>query len=385
MNGWLTWAMACTTLVVAACGEDVEGEHGSAIPNAATSPSLSGAGADAPPPATVPLTMEPTTGPAASQEWTPASGGPPDTPATGAPGAMDPAPMLPTAGEPTPDTEATDDPDLGPVASDMDDPQGSDPAAMNADPMADPMRTCDRACLIGFMDMYVAALEAKDPSGLPVADSLKYTENGVRSELGETVWASFSEMVPDSRLDFADPVWMNVGSQFVFYENGRSLVRYQARLKVEGGEITEIEAMATRAGDHFFFAQDNLEPQSVFFETPANPNTREELIAVTNLYIDDLEGKLTMPLPVDENCARYENGFPIVRNGAGFRENWGFMIEPRRIQIVDEAMGITWGYLPFYPGTPDPLIVGEAFKIWDGEFKMIQATMRYQSTAEWDD
>ena len=49
-------------------------------------------------------------------------------------------------------------------------------------------------------------------------------------------------------------------------------------------------------------------------------------------------------------------------------------------------VGITWGMLPF-GGTPlpDPLVVGEAFNIMDGESKMIQAVMRYQPVAEWNE
>ncbi len=38
--------------------------------------------------------------------------------------------------------------------------------------------TCDRACLEGFVDQYLAALVAQDPSKLPLAKNARYTENG---------------------------------------------------------------------------------------------------------------------------------------------------------------------------------------------------------------
>jgi hypothetical protein len=38
--------------------------------------------------------------------------------------------------------------------------------------------SCDRACLEGFVDQYLAALVAQDPSKLPLAKNARYTENG---------------------------------------------------------------------------------------------------------------------------------------------------------------------------------------------------------------
>ena len=47
---------------------------------------------------------------------------------------------------------------------------------------------CDRACLSGFVDRYLDALVAHDPSRLPVAKFVKYTENGQHIELGDGFW-----------------------------------------------------------------------------------------------------------------------------------------------------------------------------------------------------
>src|SRR5438477_11907968 len=48
--------------------------------------------------------------------------------------------------------------------------------------------TCDRACLEGFVDKYLDAVIAHDPKLLPLARNVKFTENGVRLEVGDAHW-----------------------------------------------------------------------------------------------------------------------------------------------------------------------------------------------------
>ncbi|MGA8768678.1 MAG: hypothetical protein WB559_16810, partial [Candidatus Acidiferrales bacterium] len=57
---------------------------------------------------------------------------------------------------------------------------GASPAAKAGD--------CDRACLNGFVDQYMAAVAAHDPSKLPHAANARYTENNVEMKLGEGLW-----------------------------------------------------------------------------------------------------------------------------------------------------------------------------------------------------
>src|SRR5512134_358661 len=47
---------------------------------------------------------------------------------------------------------------------------------------------CDGACLKGFVDGYFDALAARDPSKLPLAEEVKFTENGRVLDLGEGFW-----------------------------------------------------------------------------------------------------------------------------------------------------------------------------------------------------
>ena len=260
---------------------------------------------------------------------------------------------------------------------------GGGPASAAGEGAAGAAAGCDRTCLLGYVQMYVDALAANDASSLPVAAEVRYTDNGLPTEFDGSKWPKVGEIIEGSRLDFADPVLNNVASQFALRDDRGELVRYSVRLKVEAGAISEIEAMAARNGESFIWNDGNLEPQPVFFEKPATPNTREELIAITNLYIDYLEGNLDQQLPASSTCGRWENGQLMASNG-NFNEPWFFVVEPRRILVVDEELGVTFGNFPF-GGTPqpEPLVVGETFKIWGGEFQMIQAVMRNQPSDYW--
>ena len=44
---------------------------------------------------------------------------------------------------------------------------------------------CDRACLEGVMNQYLAAVEKHDPKGVPLSEDVKYTENDQAVELGK--------------------------------------------------------------------------------------------------------------------------------------------------------------------------------------------------------
>src|SRR5262245_6272384 len=61
-------------------------------------------------------------------------------------------------------------------------------ATVNVQSTAQSRVTCDRSCLIGFLDRYVDALVARDPSRLPLARTVKFTENGQRLDLGDGLW-----------------------------------------------------------------------------------------------------------------------------------------------------------------------------------------------------
>jgi hypothetical protein len=47
---------------------------------------------------------------------------------------------------------------------------------------------CGRACLEAFVDQYLDAVVAHDPSKAPLAPGAKFTENGQTLEFGDGLW-----------------------------------------------------------------------------------------------------------------------------------------------------------------------------------------------------
>ena len=47
---------------------------------------------------------------------------------------------------------------------------------------------CGRACLVGSMDRYLAALAAHDPGRLKVTPDVRFTEDGAPMKLGDGLW-----------------------------------------------------------------------------------------------------------------------------------------------------------------------------------------------------
>jgi hypothetical protein len=247
--------------------------------------------------------------------------------------------------------------------------------------------TCDRSCLLQMMQMYLDALVMHDPSKVPISPSVKMTDNGVAAKPGDGIWKTASMLVQDERLDYADPVTKNVGSQCVINESSTPAL-YEVRLKVDAGKITEIESMTVRQADaaNSFFDPSNLKPQPVFLQMPdpAKRMSRDDMMTVQELYLDYLEGKKQgSDVPFDTNCARYENGVSTANGLDAFNlQSWSFMVT-RRVLIIDEEAGITWGMFPFQQ-TDSALVVGEAFKMMGGKIMMIQAVMAYMPSKAWD-
>ena len=47
---------------------------------------------------------------------------------------------------------------------------------------------CERRCLEGFVDRYLDALVRHDPTAVPLAAGVRYTENGQRLGVGDGLW-----------------------------------------------------------------------------------------------------------------------------------------------------------------------------------------------------
>jgi hypothetical protein len=191
-------------------------------------------------------------------------------------------------------------------------------AAVSMLGLAQPARAgdrCDRACLEGFADRYVAAMVAHDPSRLPWAARARFTENGQELRIGDALWGTASA-AGKYRLYVADPEMGQIGFYGTLFENGAPVL-LALRLKIENQVISEAETIVARPtrGSPFANAGETLEkkgaPRPQFLRTvPARERlSREDLVKAADSYFTGLaanDGKNTAAFA--PTCLRWENG-----------------------------------------------------------------------------
>ena len=284
-------------------------------------------------------------------------------------------------------------------------------AAEAASPAKD---ACDRACLSGFVDQYLAALLIHDPSGLPVAADAKLTENTKPTPLGEGVWKTI-KYIKFRGETVSDPSTQQVTYWGAVEEDHVSLL--MLRLKIVGGKIAEAETIvahgsapdAPRTGFEVMPDLQLLAAIKPFLENSVSkPASRAQLIAAANAYFDGIEHQ-PGHVPFAPGCNRIENGQlttnkPTNSEGLpplGCQEQFQaklFTYVPhvnyRRFPVVDQARGLvvaqvvfdipgskTWirdgKEVPAPPAVANPRnnILNELFKVDHGQIQLIQAFM----------
>src|SRR4030088_1178894 len=103
---------------------------------------------------------------------------------------------------------------------------------------------CDRACLEGVMNQYLAAVVAHDPRRLPLSEELMYTENDQVLKVGDGFWKTAAGL-GNYKHYFADPEVGQVAFMGTMQEAGAALL-LSLRLRIELGRITEIESVYFR-------------------------------------------------------------------------------------------------------------------------------------------
>jgi hypothetical protein len=299
---------------------------------------------------------------------------------------------------------------------------------------------CDRTCMTGMVDRYLAALVRHDPSGLPLNRDVKFTENTARLKVGsEGLWIGASEAPSGFRIYAVDVGAGQVGFYGVMKERDRPLI-IALRLKVVNGQITEIEQVLARnlRAD----AVQNLAKPRPEFITPlpaANRLPRQQMVNIADSYFEAIEhanGKLA---PFADDCVRRENGGQTTHNAhpvpwpvpLGSKQADDAMayigtlscsdqldthvmdfitrLWPRRHEIVDEELGIVFSFPMFnhrggsgtikiynVPGTDSlplggsasNLQAGELFKIDRGRITGVEAmgaSLPYGTKSGWAD
>jgi len=282
--------------------------------------------------------------------------------------------------------------------------------------IAAPQSTCDRACLTGILDQYLNAMVANDAKKAPVAANIKYTENAARLPLNEGLWFTAAGLT-DYKVILADPQGSAAAFIGVLAEHmppgqpPRNTI-LALRIKIANRQITEAEAVVVRNVNERNMA--NLhKPRPALLEslTDAQRRPRADLIKISNLYFDAIEQSSGTVAPFDDNCNRLENGMrtagpPLpgaADNGRSTQRcadgmNSGVFqvitaIKPRRVLVVDEEKGLTFGvYMfqhkgltqitmkdgstrpaPYFVGQPVTMPMAEVFKIVNGNIREVEA------------
>src|SRR4029077_10615253 len=112
---------------------------------------------------------------------------------------------------------------------------------------------CDRVCLDGFVDRYLDALAKHDASAVPLAPNARFTENGQRVAIGDALWRSMKSKGA-YRLFVTDVDAGQVAFIGTVNEENADPAKVTPalialRLRVAGGQITEIEQAVIRNAD----------------------------------------------------------------------------------------------------------------------------------------
>lgn len=295
---------------------------------------------------------------------------------------------------------------------------------------------CDRGCLEGVIDQYLAAVVAHDPGMVPLSEDVVYTENNQVVDVGNGFWKT-AEGRGNYTHVFADPQFGQVASMGTMIEAGGPMLM-SLRLRIELGRITEIESIYFRpggAGPNDIAAMDApYVPEDFWFKSiPVNRRmSRQELIAVADAYFTGLQKNDgqgvngTGTYPFTDDCHRVENGAPTTNVPrppdedpdtidafsmdclSQFELGYYFVVQNihhRRYPVVDQERGVVWAHAIFDQGTvntgvlsdgtpwtfrgfnhPSSILVTEAFLIENGKIRrveMVGPSVPYHMNSPW--
>jgi hypothetical protein len=240
--------------------------------------------------------------------------------------------------------------------------------------------SCDRACLEAWVDRYFAAVVADDPSAVPLARRVRFTENGQVLPLGEGLWKSMKS-AGKYRLAVADPEAGQIALITTVVEDNADPAQgtpalMALRLKIGDGRIAEIEQALERNPQTAQRVEALGTPRAAF-STPipeAQRMSRAALIETANKYFTGMQrndGKGDYPF--SPRCDRIENGGrstnvptpagetrPDPKTARGYSGQWSCLeqfqsgllyfvsrIRDRRYVAVDQERGVVAAFAFF--------------------------------------
>jgi hypothetical protein len=267
-------------------------------------------------------------------------------------------------------------------------------AAANAQPGAP--ATCDRECLRGKVTQLLHALVKHDVSGLPVAATLRVTEDAVEKPLARVGLVNTVTRLRGFRQDVIDER-AGVAGAHVMVEEAGAPVMLVVRVKVVADQLTEIELVATRSrAEGLIFNIDGLSAPSGemnYAPRPGQLATRDAAIKAAMHYPEGLNAAKTFAAvnaPFAPAAYRHENGQVMAGPDCKFApgcqniSTQSLAIFERlgdvqtRVIAADERMGIVWLRMAWgvQKEGGDQLTVWEMFKVYDGQIHAVEAFMR---------
>ena len=274
---------------------------------------------------------------------------------------------------------------------------------------------CSREALKGFVDKYFAALQAHDPSKLPLASNVKYTENGVELSVGKGLWQTAGKTL--LRRDLIDTHKCGTHTMAVIEERfdskivGKPMtpampgmkpkplpaegtprpILFGVRLRVQDEKVSEIETIIARENEFAFNAEGVLATKDQDWESilpPEQRSSRLAMMAAADDYFDMFAAEPKAHTPFADICDRWENGTQTTRGGMFTLEGEngkkvemrahdcspkGLVITnhgPRRF-LVDVETGTVVAYVHFAGGLPD----FHMFKLKNGKVELVHAVI----------
>lgn len=292
---------------------------------------------------------------------------------------------------------------------------------------------CDKACLTGLVNDYIAALVAHNPSQVPLASNVEFVENTKDLKPGQGLWQTASAPPENFKIYVPDPVSEQVGFLGVMKSADKPII-LALRLKVRGGQIVAAEHLIATVGGRpgMPSPMKNLEetPKPFRTDVPASErDSRADMIRIASMYYPALSHQDANNAPFADDCVRHENGMQTVANpkpakitsamsllgsyscAAQIKTgtfNYITRIEPVRVMIADPTTGLVMGLSQFrqpmktnvYPLTgvpgfktttinvkPFDLPAAHIFKVYGGKIHQIEAmgfSIPYDSKTGWE-
>jgi hypothetical protein len=224
---------------------------------------------------------------------------------------------------------------------------------------------CDRSCLVGVTDSYLAALESRDPSAAPLARNVTFVENRERLDPGEGLWAEAGASTSDSGIYVPDPELQQIGWIGMVERNGKPML-LALRLKFEDRRITEAEHLLAEPVDGAM----TTPRQGLLATIPEDKRlSHAELLRIGASYYDALDDNDASLAAFSDDCQLVENGAITAGPGQVRRSNAALVdarvagdcaaqigsqafvyidrIEARRMVAADRVTGLVFGLSQF--------------------------------------